>query len=245
MPRTSAAAAVTIGAENDVPSACRNSNGPQSEYPWFVADVARRLGHVARERREDVRAGRRDVVVLRVAVRELRDVAGRSRARSRRRRAAARPDSRRSSTATAAPGRSCRPRRRRAPSCSRRTGWRRPRAGEYVSRRGSSEVTQAGQAEVDHPRALVDRPADRLCLGAQRDRPVVAHDLPDQQLNAESRSRRCRHRCSSPRRSRRRRTSRGPACPRARSRRRSSSTRRSGPGTRRASRRFPSRSPRP
>ena len=33
MPSTSAAAAVTIGAENDVPSAWRNSNGPQSEYP--------------------------------------------------------------------------------------------------------------------------------------------------------------------------------------------------------------------
>src|SRR3954466_3949468 len=34
MPSTSAAAAVAIGAENDVPSAWRNSNGPQSEYPW-------------------------------------------------------------------------------------------------------------------------------------------------------------------------------------------------------------------
>jgi len=30
-----AAAAVTCGAANEVPAACRNSSGPQSEYPWF------------------------------------------------------------------------------------------------------------------------------------------------------------------------------------------------------------------
>src|SRR5580765_2429344 len=33
---STAAAAVTWGAAKDVPAACRNSSGPQSEYPWFM-----------------------------------------------------------------------------------------------------------------------------------------------------------------------------------------------------------------
>ena len=35
-------------------------------------------------------------------------------------------------------------------------------SGEYVSRVGSSRVAHAAEAEVDHARAVVDRPADRL-----------------------------------------------------------------------------------
>jgi hypothetical protein len=31
-----AAAAATCGAANEVPDACRNSSGPQSEYPWLT-----------------------------------------------------------------------------------------------------------------------------------------------------------------------------------------------------------------
>ena len=50
---------------------------------------------------------------------------------------------------------------------------------------GVARVADAAEREVDHARAVVDRPADRVGLGLERDLPVRAHDLGDQQLRRE------------------------------------------------------------
>ena len=42
------------------------------------------------------------------------------------------------------------------------------------------------EAEVDHPGAAVDRPADRLGLCLEADRPVGSDDLGDQKLGREA-----------------------------------------------------------
>ena len=51
-----------------------------------------------------------------------------------------------------------------------------------MSTLGVERVADAAEAHVDHARALVDRPADRLHLGLDRDRAVGRHDLRHEQL---------------------------------------------------------------
>ena len=114
--------------------------------------------------------GRRDVVVDRVAVREVRDVAGARQRADADARAAARPGS--SRTATAAENAS-------SPLPTAATSERalRVRVGDGVrlDRRvgvavGCTRVAHAAEAEVDHARPGVGGPADRRRLGVERDR---------------------------------------------------------------------------
>ena len=60
---------------------------------------------------------------------------------------------------------------------------------------GSLRVADAAEAEVDHPRAALDGPADRARLGLRRDGPVVADDLRDEQPRRAERGPRSRGRC--------------------------------------------------
>ena len=143
--------------------------------------------------------------------------------------------------AVTAPGRRCRRPRRRARPSRRRNATASPRASSTCRGTGR-RVAEAAEAHVDDPRAVGDRPADRLRLGLDGDRALRADDLRDEELR---RGRQAGDTDSVVRRaprSARRRTCRGPACRPWRSRRRSSSRPRSGRAARDASRRCPSRS---
>ena len=80
-----------------------------------------------------------------------------------------------------------------------------------MSRLGVARVAHAAEAEVDHARAVVDRPADRRRPRPRARRAVGAHDLRDQQLRRERDPGDAARRCSASRRSARRRTCRDPA----------------------------------
>ena len=161
-PSRSAAAAVTWGAEKEVPIAFWNSEGPQFEY-GTRRSRDRRVDEVARDGREDRAAGRRDVGVLRVAVRVVGDVsvlADRGDAEHVRKR---------SRVVGVVPG--CR-RRLRAVADRRddedalrvRVLERGLLAGREGVELGVARIADPADGEVDHAGTVSDRPVDRLDL---------------------------------------------------------------------------------
>ena len=177
---STAAAALTCGAAKDVPWASRYSSGPQLEYPCSVHDGEARRQR-PREDREDPEPRRRDVVVDPVSIRERRDaarVAHRAHAKDvRERRRVARVLPRAGRRLVRVPD-------RRDDDDTVRDRVR-DRVGLEPGVRVAlrvERVANPSEAHVDHPRAVVDRPADRLRLGLDRDRPRLRDDLRDQEL---------------------------------------------------------------
>ena len=188
-PSRFAATAVACGAANDVPSGGRNSSVAHGVYPWS-AHAGALAGQRARERREDVLARGRDVVVDGVAVRE------------RRRRAAPRQR---------AHPEHVRERRRVAREAPRRPG-RLVRVADGGDDDGAvlhrvrdrllleprvrvaarvARVAEAAEADVDDPRAVVDGPADRTRLRLDRDRPARVRRPWRRRAPRTGRGRRC------------------------------------------------------
>ena len=140
-----------------------------------------RRGDRARERRQDVLAGSGDVVVDGVAVRESgRAAAPGERAHAedvRERCRVAREAPRRARRLVGVPD--CRDHDRAALHRVADRLLLEPRVGVAARPPG---VAEAAEGDVDHARAVVDRPPDRLRLGLDRDRPARRDDLRDDEL---------------------------------------------------------------
>ena len=181
-----AAAAVTCGVAKLVPSADAVLLRPAARVPLLEARRVDAAVSAQREGREDLLPGA--AMSLNCASRfenageppVAAERADAEHVRQRRGPARVRPRLRRRLVGVA------RPRRRRARPSRPRRRPRPPRAASTCRAPGSRRVAEAAEAHVDDAGAVRDRPADRLRLRLDRDRPLRPDDLGDEQLGRRS-----------------------------------------------------------